>query len=334
MSPDLITLERFLREEEATRLEPEPDLSALLRHTASAAIGVERGIRRAALVGLLGLAGEENPSGDAQKKLDVLANDLFVEAISGPALVAGIISEEIEEVRRVPGGDDAPYLLGTDPLDGSSNTDINGVVASIFGFYRRRRSGPCGSVSEELGGGMDLAAAGYVMYGPSTVLVYSRGAGVNGFTLESDRGEFVLSHREMRCPERGSIYSANLGRYNGWHPNIRRFADWLVEQDKPTKRPYTLRYVGALVADFHRSLIQGGLFFYPGDDKNRDGKLRLLYECAPMAFLAEQSGGAASTGWERVLDVRPRTPHQRVPLVIGSRREVELYERFLAGKGP
>lgn len=329
-----MTLQSFLLEEEKKHPMPDPDFEDLLEKTAQAARGVERELRRAALIGILGLAGETNATGDAQKKLDILANDLFLDQISSSPALGGVVSEELEEVRPVAGEERARYILATDPLDGSLNTDINGVVGTIFGYYRRHTTGPCRTIAEELGGGMDLAAAGYIMYGPSTILVYTRGDGVHGFTLEHELGEFMLSHHDMRCPPRGTIYSANLGKYNGWEPAVRRYADHLVEKDPATGRPYTLRYVGALVADFHRSLINGGIFFYPADASNPDGKLRLLYECAPLAFMAEQAGGAASTGRGRILDVKPETPHQRVPIAIGSRQEVEMYEKFIAGAAP
>ncbi len=331
MTSNAMTLRSFLLEEEKKHPRPDPDFEVLLEKTAQAARGVERELRRAALIGILGLAGETNASGDAQKKLDVLANDLFLEEISSSPALAGVVSEEIDEVRPVSGGEQARYILATDPLDGSLNTDINGVVGTIFGYYRRQATGACRTIAEELGGGIDLAAAGYIMYGPSTILVYTRGTGVHGFTLEHELGEFMLSHHDMRCPPSGEIYSANLGKYNGWELAVRRYADHLIEKDPATRRPYTLRYVGALVADFHRSMINGGIFFYPADASSPEGKLRLLYECAPLAFIAEQAGGAASTGRGRVLDVRPRTPHQRVPIAIGSRQEVELYEKFLSG---
>ncbi len=292
-----------------------------------------REIRRAALVGKLGLVGEKNPIGDAQKKLDVYSNEVVLDAFAETGLVAAVVSEELEELRTFTCSDDSAYILCVDPLDGSSNTDINGAVGTIFSFYHRSRTGRCDEAEEELGEGAELAAAGYVLYGPSTILVYSHGDGVNGFTLDHDLGEFLLSHERIRCPARGSYYSANLGRYHDWDPNIRRFADYLIERDPATHRPYSLRYVGALVADLHRSLLTGGIYFYPADPAHQSGKLRLLYECAPCAFVVEQAGGRASTGSERILDIRPQALHQTVPLAIGSSDDVVLYEKFCAGGG-
>jgi fructose-1,6-bisphosphatase I len=240
----------------------------------------------------------------------------------------------MEELRTIACSEEADYLLCVDPLDGSSNTDINGAVGTIFSFYRRPQRGACKDCEAELREGAQLVAAGYVLYGPSTLLVYRVGNGVSGFTLDHDVGEFLLSHERIRCPDRGPYYSANLGRYHDWDPNVRGFADYMIERDPESGRPYSLRYTGALVADLHRSLLEGGIYFYPADAAHPNGKLRLLYECAPLAFVAEGAGGRASTGRLRVLDVRPESLHQRVPFAVGSRDEVELYESFVLFGGP
>ncbi|MFQ5877439.1 MAG: class 1 fructose-bisphosphatase [Acidobacteriota bacterium] len=333
MVHEAMTLSRFLQREVEGRPRPDPATSAVLSDMARAGKTIAHEMRRAALVGLLGLSDETNPSGEEQKKLDVVANDIVLEVFGKTGEVAGIVSEEIEEIRPMSSGPDARYILCVDPLDGSSNTDINCPVGTIFGFYERAGRGACGPIGEELGGGMRQAVAGYVMYGPSTILVYTRGNGVNGFTFEHDLDDFVLSHRMMRCPRRGRTFSANVGRSHDWGANVRRYVDYLTQRDPSTKRPYSLRYVGALVADVHRTLIEGGIFFYPADRSNRSGKLRLLYECAPMAYVVEQAGGRAGTGRQRILDQRVESLHQRVELVIGSPEDVALYEKFLAGGG-
>ena len=309
------------------------DLAILLDQAAEVGQALAREIARAPFSGRLGSTGERNPTGDAQKKLDLRANELVVQAFSGTGLVAAILSEEMEEARPVASGSGANYLLCVDPLDGSSNTDVNGTLGTIFGICRRRETGERAG-ARGLPKGSDLVAAGYVLYGPGTLFVYSSGDVVCGFTLDHDRGTFLLTHDGLRCPPRGHYYSANLGRQRDWHPNILRFLDYLTDHDPATGRPYSLRYTGALVADLHRSLIDGGLYFYPADVKARDGKLRLLYECAPLAFLVEQAGGRASTGTGRILEVTPRSLHQRTPLVIGSAEDVALYEAFLAQGNP
>ncbi len=328
------TLNRHILEEGQRHPQAAGQLSMLLAQMAFAAKVLSREINRAALVGKLGLVGEKNPTGDAQKKLDVFSNEVVIEAFADTNLVAAVASEELEEVMCIACEADAEYVLCVDPLDGSSNTDVNAAVGTIFGIYRRKDGARREPAEEFLRKGSEQAAAGYVMYGTSTVLVYTMGRGVHGFTLDPDLGEFLLSHEDMRCPPRGRTYSANLARYQEWHPNIQRFTDYLTERDPDTNRPYSLRYTGALVSDLHRSLIEGGLYFYPADLSNQDGKLRLLYECAPLALVVEEAGGRASTGAERILDVPVDSIHQRVPLVIGSAEDVGLYERFLSGEEP
>ena len=287
-----------------------PELSILLAQVAFAGKTLALELRRAALVGRLGLVGERNASGDAQKKLDVFANQVMIDAFSHVGLVAAIVSEELDDVREVECTEDATYILATDPLDGSSNVDVNGPVGTIFGFYRRSARGPCHAL-EELRSGLDMAAAGYILFGPSTILVYTRGQGVHGFTLDVGVGEFILSNESMRCPDRGTL-------------------DGLLGRDEEGQRRASVRHSGAFVADVHRILLEGGLYFYPPNGDHPKGKLRLLYECAPLALVVEQAGGRASTGQERILDLRPESPHQQVPLVIGSRDNVAEYERFQA----
>ncbi len=301
---------------------------------AAAARKIGREIQRAALTGRIGSAGGRNPTGDTQKKLDVYSNEVVVDVFEARGLVAGIVSEEMDDLRTLACSSEAAYLLCVDPLDGSSNADVNGAVGTIFSFYRRPQRGPCRDLTAELLEGAELVAAGYVLYGPSVLLVYSLGRDVNGFTLDPETGRFLLSHEEIRCPAHGPYYSANLGRYNGWEPNLRRFADYLIEDDPTTGRPYSLRYSGALVADLHRILLDGGIYFYPADSKHPDGKLRLLYECVPLAFVAQAAGARATTGVQRVRDVRVGSLHQRAPFAVGGRHEIELYESFIAHGRP
>jgi fructose-1,6-bisphosphatase I len=305
-----------------------PELSRLLEALAVAAQGLAREVRRAALTGNTGMTGNRNVTGDVQKKLDVIGNEIVLEAIVPTGLVAAVVSEELPDARIL--ARDGRYVLCTDPLDGSSNTDINGTVGTIFGVCRRATSGPVGP-ADLLRPGAEQVLAGYVMYGPATLLVYTAGRGTHGFTFDAERGAFVSTHPDLRCPPRGPYYSANLARSAEWAPGTRRFVESLTAAPAASAaggRSWSLRYTGALVADLHRSLVEGGVYFYPADAKNKSGKLRLLYECAPLAFVTEQAGGAASTGARRMLDVRPDSIHQRSPLVIGSAEDVALYERF------
>ena len=329
-----MTLSRHILEQEENHPEMRGELSRLLAQIGFVTKILAREMRRAALVGKLGLIGDRNPTGDSQKKLDVFANEAFLEAFGEGGLVAAIVSEELDHVKNISCADDARYILCTDPLDGSSNTDINGALGTIFGIYRRASVGTCANLQEILRKGSEMVAAGYALYSTSTVLVYSCGHGVSGFTLDHDIGEFLLSHENICCPERGNTFSANLGYLRDWHPNLQAFVEYLTTPDAATRRPYSLRYSGALVADVHRSLMIGGLYFYPPDSSHRDGKLRLVYECGPLAYLAEQAGGRGSTGTQRILDLQPESIHERTPLVIGSAKDVALYERFMAGKGP
>jgi fructose-1,6-bisphosphatase I len=333
MSVRAKTLDRHIREEEREHPGATGELSILLEQLAYAAKILSREMRRAALVGQLGLVGDTNATGDAQKKLDLFGNKTVVDAFVGTGLVAAIVSEELEETQHAASGSHACYVLCIDPLDGSSNTDINGIVGTIFGIYRRVTSDPRASLEDVLRQGSEQVAAGYVMYGPSTLLVYTSGRGVNGFTLDHDIGEFLLSHPDIRCPARGRTYSVNLGHLQEWHPGIRKLIRHLGEADAATHRPYSLRYTGALVADVHRCLIEGGFYCYPADAAHPNGKLRLLYECAPLAFVVEHAGGRASTGTERILDLQAHSIHQRVPFVIGSPEDVSLYERFYRTPG-
>jgi fructose-1,6-bisphosphatase I len=334
MSVAAVTLNRHILEQERKFPEFAGQLSLLVNQVAYAAKILTREISRAALVGKLGLVGERNPTGDSQKKLDIFSNETVIEAFADTRLVSAIVTEELDDVQIVPGGENADYLLCVDPLDGSSNTDINGSLGTIFGVLPRKKGAAANSPDNFTRKGTEQVVAGYIMYSTSTMLVYTIGHGVHGFTLDRDLGEFFYSHENIRCPRRGKTYSANLAHYPEWEPHLQKYVDYLTEAGAAGRPPYSLRYTGALVADFHRSLIDGGVYFYPSDAGHKSGKLRLMYECSPLAFIAEQAGGAASTGRERILDIQANSIHHRLPLVIGSAEEVALYEKFLKdGRG-
>ncbi len=334
MSVTGISLGRFMAAEEKRGALSDPALSVLILQLAFAAKVLAQEVRRAALVGKLGLIGEKNPTGDSQKKLDVYANEVVVKAIEDTDLVAAVISEEMEQLRVVSCGNTADYILCVDPLDGSSNTDVNGALGTIFSLYHRSAGNTCDDAEGELRSGTRLVSAGYVLYGPSTVFVFTHGDGVNAFTLDHGIGEFLLSHENIRVPSRGRYYGANLGNYQEWDPNVRAFANHMLGREPSNERPLSLRYSGAMVADLHRNQLEGGIFFYPADKSHPNGKLRLLYECAPMAFIVEQAGGRPSTGRRRILDIVPDAIHQTAPLAIGSKELVKLYEKFVVSGGP
>ncbi len=310
------------------------DLAVVLSQLALAGKLIARELAQAALVGQLGATGETNVQGEAVKKLDVWANEVLVKVLEVTGLVSTLVSEEMAEPLRLArsGG---RYVVCFDPVDGSSNLDVNGIVGTIFSVRRRRASGVDHVPADPLQPGTAQVAAGYIMYGPGTVLVYTAGNGVHGFTLDPGIGEFVRSHHQIRIPARGRTYSVNEGNSPRWHPSIRRYIEHLRTADVATGRPYTARYVGSLVADVHRTLLEGGIYLYPADaaaDGKATGKLRLLYEAAPMGFVVEQAGGRASTGSERILEIHPTAYHQRVPLLIGSPDDVTLAEEFIAGR--
>ena len=328
-SPDMatdavrMTLARHVLASQRRNPAARGELSVLLLQLAFAGKIFSHALRRAALADQLGHTGGVNVQGERVKKLDAFGNQVLLDAFARTELVGAIVSEELDEPRQMAGGPEASYVLCVDPLDGSSNSDVNGVIATIFGVYRpaRRTTGPAGV--QDLRSGRDQVAAGYIMYGPSTVLVYTTGDGVHGFTLDHDIGEFCLTHPDLTCPVRGPYYSANVGNEREWNPSNQAYVARVATT-------HSLRYSGALVADLHRCLIDGGVYLYPADRQHEDGKLRLTYECAPLAFVVEQAGGAASVGGTAVLDVPIATPHQRVPFAIGSREEVMLYDEFTA----
>lgn len=329
-----MTLSRHLLDSQ--REPADGDLGALLMQIGVAAKAISREVSRAALFGKLGYTGEVNVQGEQVKQLDLWSNDVFVTALKETRLVCSMVSEEMEEAlhfdRNCVAGS---FVVCFDPVDGSSNLDVNGTVGTIFSVRRRQGQGRDHVAADALRKGTEQVAAGYVMYGPSTIFVYSAGRDVHGFTFDQTLGEYILSHPSIRIPQRGKTYSVNQGNYYRWFEETKRVVDYLSAPDKATGRPYSLRYVGAMVADVHRTLLEGGVFMYPaeaGGGKKASGKLRLLYEAQPMAYVVEQAGGRASTGIERILDIEPSEYHQRVPLIIGSADDVALVEEFYRGK--
>jgi fructose-1,6-bisphosphatase I len=311
------------------------DLAALLRALAQAGVRIADELARAALIGQLGTTGDTNVQGEKVKKLDLWANDVVVQALDASGRACTLVSEEMEEIRHSRERCAAArFIVCFDPVDGSSNLDVNGIVGTIFSILRKHGAGPDHARADVLQPGTAQVAAGYIMYGPSTLLVLTTGDGVDGFTLDRARGAYVRTHARVRIPGRGRTYSINDGNFARWPPGVRRFVEHMRAIDVATGRPYTARYAGSLVTDVHRTLQEGGIYLYPedaaGTGSQRSGKLRLMYEASPMAWLVEQAGGAASTLRTRVLDVVPSTPHQRVPLVIGSPEDVRLAEEFYA----
>ncbi|MBM3320595.1 MAG: class 1 fructose-bisphosphatase [Candidatus Eisenbacteria bacterium] len=330
-----LTLTEFIIEEQRVHPGATGDFTGLLSDLALAAKLIAREVRSAGLGDILGAAGSTNVSGDEVKKLDLFAHETLVNVLERGGHLAVMASEEREGPIPIPEAYPAgKYVVLFDPLDGSSNIDANVGVGTIFSIFGRAGEGARGGIEDLLQPGNRLLASGYVIYGSSTVFVYTTGFGVHGFTLDPTIGEFILSHDAIETPEKGRILSANEGNLSLWPERARAYVSYLKEEDPEGGRPYRSRYVGSLVVDFHRNLLQGGIFLYPEDSRNLEGKLRLLYEAAPLAFIAEQAGGLASTGRERVLDVLPSVLHQRVPLAIGSAADVRLYERFVRGERP
>ncbi|MBI3454937.1 MAG: class 1 fructose-bisphosphatase [Candidatus Rokubacteria bacterium] len=321
-------LSHHLRRERAAHPALTEELAALLVELALAGKIIAREVGRAALTGRLGETGETNVQGERVKELDRWTNEAMVDVLRRSGLVCTMVSEEMEKPLHL---DDAcatgRYLVCFDPVDGSSNTDINGIVGTIFGVRARR--GTADHAADALGPGTAQVAAGYIMYGPATVVVYTVGHGVHGLTLDTMTGEYMLTHPDLRIPSRGKTYSVNEGNWHRWGSAPRDFIASL-SGERDGARPYSLRYVGSLVADFHRTLLEGGIYLYPAevDSRKARGKIRLLYEAAPLALVVEQAGGRASTGTERILEVMATEYHQRVPLLIGSPEEVARAESF------
>ena len=332
-STSIITIERFIMEQERLHPEATGELSNLLYDLCLAAKIISRHVRRAGLTDILGSAGAVNVSGDLQQKLDLFAHDAVQNAVQHTGRVCIAVSEEDEEPMLCPPASRrGKYVILYDPLDGSTNIDVNVSIGTIFSIHRRvtaRKSEP--SLADCLQVGRKQVAAGYILYGSSTMLVYTTGQGVHGFTLDPTIGEFLLSHPDIRTPETGKYYSVNESNWNRWTPAVQRAVAAFKNGDGGGRmQAKNARYIGSLVADIHRNLISGGIFLYPADTRSSEGKLRLLYEAAPLALVVEQAGGAATDGRRPILDLVPKSLHQRTPLFIGSKADVAFASEILA----
>ena len=307
------------------------ELSRLINSIRLAAKVVNHKVNKAGLVDILGNAGDQNVQGEDQQKLDVFANDVFINTLTNREIVCGIASEEEDDFITIKGRNeknDNKYVVLIDPLDGSSNIDVNVSVGTIFSVYRRiTPSGTPVEIEDFLQPGINQVAAGYIVYGTSTMIVYTTGHGVNGFTLNPAIGTYYLSHPNMKFPEKGCIYSVNEGNYYQFPQGVKDYIKYCQKEEDD--RPYTSRYIGSLVSDFHRNMIKGGIYIYPSTSKNPKGKLRLLYECNPMAMIAEQAGGKCSDGFKRILEIEPKSLHERVPFFCGNTEMVEKAEEFM-----
>lgn len=316
------TLDRFIKKKEDEFSFATGELSQLLRDIALAGKIINKEVNKSGLLDITGGYGSKNVQGEDQQKLDVVADIRFTRALKNGGMTCAIVSEEEDEIIHL--NPNSRYVVAIDPLDGSSNIDVNVSIGTIFSIYKRI-SPVGGPVQEEdvLQKGTEQVAAGYILYGSSTMLVYTTGSGVHAFTLEPSLGEFVLSHDEMRCPQAGNIYSINEGNYYKFDPWVREYLD------DCKRKGTTARYIGSLVADFHRNMLKGGIYLYPSTEKDPNGKLRLLYECNALAFIAEQSGGVATSGDQRIMEIQPTSFHQRSPLYLGSPEMVNEAMKFM-----
>ena len=325
------TLGEFIIENQSEFQYSSGELSRLINSIRLAAKVVNHEVNKAGLVDIIGEAGDTNIQGEDQQKLDVFANDAFINTLTNREIVCGIASEEEEDFITIQGRNgqnDNKYVVLIDPLDGSSNIDVNVSVGTIFSIFRRiTPPGTPVSLEDFLQPGHRQVAAGYIIYGTSTMIVYSTGHGVNGFTLNPALGTYYLSHPNLSFPKTGNIYSVNEGNYVHFPQGIKDYIKYCQEEEED--RPYTSRYIGSLVSDVHRNMIKGGIYIYPNTAKDPNGKLRLLYECNPMAFLIEQAGGKATDGFRRILDIQPTNLHQRTPFIGGSASMVEKAESFM-----
>jgi fructose-1,6-bisphosphatase I len=325
------TLARHIYEEERKYPQATGELSDLLHDLSLAAKVISLEVNKAGLVDILGFSGSSNVHGEEVKKLDVFAHEMLIKAMDHGGHLCVMASEEDENIIHIPAQFNiGKYVLLFDPLDGSSNIDANVSIGTIFSIYRRisQGDGP-GSLEDCLQPGYKQIVAGYVIYGSSTIFCYTAGNGVHCFTLDPSFGEFILSHPNIKIPKKGKTYSINEGNYLYWQQGLKKYIKWLQEEDKSTGRPYSSRYIGSMVADIHRTILYGGIFMYPSDIRNPNGKLRLMYECNPMAFIVEQAGGRAIDGKQRLLEIQPEKLHQRTPIFIGSEDDVNTLEHFL-----
>jgi fructose-1,6-bisphosphatase I len=329
---NVVTLGQFIIDKQVEFPYAKGELSRLLRDIGIAAKIISREVNKAGLTQILGEHGSTNVQGEDVKKLDIIGNEMFIWALSKGGEVCVMASEENDNIVPLEGkySKYGKYVICIDPLDGSSNIDVNVSIGTIFSIYHRvTEPGTDPNIKDVLQAGNKLVAAGYVVYGTSTMLVYSTGKGVNGFTLDPSIGEFCLSHPDIKTPADGKIYSINEGNAAEFPEGIKNYLNWVKETDKSTSRPYSARYIGSMIADFHRNLLKGGVFIYPPTAKSPNGKLRLMFECIPMSFIAEQAGGKSTTSNERILDIEPSELHQRVPIIMGSPNMVDKVLEFM-----
>ncbi len=325
-----MTLERFIRQQEEKFPQATGEFTNVLFALTLAAKLVWREVSKAGLVNILGTTDQTNISGDILKKLDIFADETIRRTMFYTGHLCAMASEESNGLIEMPNKyNNGKYVLIYDPLDGSSNIDANITIGTIFSIFKRVTTFGQGNLEDCLQPGYKQVAAGYIIYGTSTMFVYTTGQGVHGFTLDPSVGEFLLSNENIKIPQRGKFYSVNEGNYNLWDPKFQKYINYLKEIDKSSGRPYSLRYIGTMVGDIHRTLLYGGIFIYPADKKNPNGKLRLMYECNPMSYIVEQAGGRAINGEKRILEIQPDSLHQKTPIFIGSSEEVTLCEKFL-----
>ncbi len=326
------TLSEFIIERQEDFPYATGELTRLLNDIVIATKIINREVNKAGLVNIIGATESENIQGETQQKLDVMADNQFISALQNGGEACGLASEENDHelIFKSDFAKKGNYVVAFDPLDGSSNIDVNVSIGTIFSIFRRKsKVGEEANLQDFLQKGAEQVAAGYIVYGSSTMLVYTTGNGVNGFTLDPSIGEFCLSHPNMKIKEDGKIYSLNEGNYPYFSQGVRDYIEYCKEDDAASNRPFSARYIGSMVADFHRNLIKGGIFIYPETTKAPNGKLRILYECNPMAFIMEQAGGIATTGKQRIMDVELTELHQRVPCIMGSKNMVEKMLTFL-----
>ena len=327
-----MTIQRHILEGESRYPEATGEFSSLLTDLALAAKVISLEVNKAGLVDILGLTGDQNVHGEKVKKLDMFAHETLLKAMEYGGHFCVMASEEEQDIIHIPKQHTiGKYVLIFDPLDGSSNIDANVSIGTIFSIFRRvSPDGEPGTLEDCLQRGVEQVAAGYILYGSSTMMVYTTGEDVYGFTLDPAFGEFLLSHDKIQIPKRGRIYSLNEGNYKYWRPGLKRYIKYLQDVENLNGNPYSARYIGSLVADIHRNLLYGGIFIYPADKRRPNGKLRLMYECNPMAMIVETAGGRATDGKNRIMEIQPESLHQSVPLYIGSEEDVLLVEKFLA----
>ena len=325
----LVTLEEYIIQSQNRFPAATGELSQLLRDIGLATKIISREVNKAGITNILGYDGSENVHGEAVKKLDIFADQQLISALERSNMTCMVISEENDGIVHLKSSG-GKYIVYMDPLDGSSNIDVNVSIGSIFSIYMKpTRFDSTPREEDALQAGVKQVAAGYVLYGSSTTLAYTTGLGVSLFTLDPSIGEFILSEGQVEIPDHGNIYSINEGSYHSWDKGLKKYVKYCQEEDKATNRPYSARYIGSMVADIHRTLIKGGIFIYPHSKKYPEGKLRLMYECNPLGFIIEQAGGMATNGFKRILEIEPESIHQTTPIYVGSKDNVEKVMEFL-----